>query len=330
MKKILALLVLTIAMVSCYEEYLLDYPYTATYFYLQQDVRTFVVGEGMKFKVGVTMGGIRENNIDRNIGFALDPSLITPARLASMKITSQGYIKDAVSKVSTLEQLPAAYYTLSSPNTMVIKAGSHTGTVTVKADSLSFTNDSLKTTRMSSYVLPFKITAWPTIDSIIKTKTTNVVGTMIENMLFGKYWHGGAALVNRPAKADTTFIYKTAIPTLNENLIWTLTTLGPSTLAVSSYYKNAAVAGDTIMHLTLKGSKVFVSSGPDAPFVITPDGESTFNRARLLQDRKVFLKYKFTDGDGNTYHCTDTIRFRNRIRDGINEWQDENPSNYDE
>jgi hypothetical protein len=43
----------------------------------------------------------------------------------------------------------------------------------------------------------------------------------------------------------------------------------------------------------------------------------------------LILKYKYTNaGNGWTYHCTDTIQFRNRLRDGINEWQDENPSHY--
>lgn len=57
MKKLIATMVLTLLMISCYEDYLLDYPYTSICFPIQQDVRTFVVGEGMKFKVGATLGG---------------------------------------------------------------------------------------------------------------------------------------------------------------------------------------------------------------------------------------------------------------------------------
>jgi hypothetical protein len=58
-----------------------------------------------------------------------------------------------------------------------------------------------------------------------------------------------------------------------------------------------------------------------------PDAASSFNGSQLLQDRKLFLKYKYEE-DGFTYHCQDTLTFSNRIRDGINEWQDENPENY--
>jgi hypothetical protein len=57
------------------------------------------------------------------------------------------------------------------------------------------------------------------------------------------------------------------------------------------------------------------------------DGTSTYNAAILLQNRKILLSYKYVVGI-NTYYAQDTLTFRNRLRDGINEWQDENPSHY--
>jgi|WetSurMetagenome_2_1015567.scaffolds.fasta_scaffold00330_18 hypothetical protein len=333
MKKILALLVLSVAMVSCYEEYILDYPYTGVYFYLQQDVRTFVVGEGMKFKVGVTMGGVSDNTIDRNISFSLDNSLITAARLAGMKIASQTYIKNATLPVAAFELLPTTHYTLSNNTTMTIPAGLYTGTINVKADSVAFLNDSVKT-KYSTYVLPFRITDAPEIDSILPAKNYNVVGTMFENMLFGNYWHGGSAIVNRASnpnpfqRADTLIKYYTTIP-VAENRIWTLTTSSPQVLSCNGYYSATVTAGANHMNLVLKGTKLYVSDGTTTVQNFSQNGECTFNKAKLLQDRKIFLKYKYTDAtSGFTYNCTDTLTFRNRIRDGINEWQDENPSHY--
>ena len=333
MKKILALIVLSVAMVSCYEEYIVDYPYTATYFFLQQDVRTFVIGEGMKFKVGVTMGGVSDNTMDRNISYVLDPALITPARLAAMKLASQGYIKDAVTPVAALEQLPSTHYTVSNSSTMVIPSGWYTGTVDIKADSVNFLNDSLKT-QYSTYVLPFKITAAPEIDSILPLKNYNVVGTRFENMLFGKYWHGGSALVNRASnpnpfqRADTTFKYYTTIP-VPENRIWTLTTVSPQVLSCDGYFNATVTTGANHMTFVLKGNKIILTDGTTTVQNFAPEGECTFNNAKLLQNRKIFLKYTYTDAaSGFTYHCTDTLTFRNRIRDGVNEWQDENPSHY--
>lgn len=327
MKKILALIVLAIATVSCYEEYLLDYPITGIYFPFQQDVRTFVVGEGMKIEVGAALGGVRQNTVDRNVGFILDPALVTPARLALMKSSSWGHIKNPVTPVTTLQMLPASHYSLSpSTTTMVIKSGWHGGTVVVKADSSAFLNDSLNTI-VSTYVLPFYITS-ADADTILESKRYNIVGTKFENMLFGNYWHGGAAVVNRPSRPDTTIVYKTTIPTL-ENRIWTLTTAGPSTLTCNGYLDKIVTLGAKQINMTLKGTKIILSAGTGASYPFTPDGECTYNNAKLLQNRKIFLKYKYTDPVTNyTYHCTDTLTFRNRIRDGINEWQDANPAHY--
>jgi hypothetical protein len=328
MKKILALIVLSIAMVSCYEEYLLDYPYTAIYFYLQQDVRTFVVGEGMKFEIGASLGGVRQNTVDRNVNFSLDPALINKTRLTAMQSSSWLYIKNSTLPVDTLRLLPASFYTLTPTSVMVIKSGWHGGTVVIKADSANFLSDSVKT-RISTYALPFRIDT-ADADSILPLKRTLVVGTMYENKLFGNYWHGGAALINRPSKLDTTIAYKTTVPT-PENLIWTLTTAGPSTLTCNGYYSKTVTAGKKIFNLTLKGTKIYLSPGVDAPaYGFAQEGECSFNNDKLLQNRKIILKYTYTETvtPFYTYHCTDTLTFRNRVRDGINEWQDENPSHY--
>jgi hypothetical protein len=65
-----------------------------------------------------------------------------------------------------------------------------------------------------------------------------------------------------------------------------------------------------------------------ATFAVEADGASTYNQAKLLQNRKIFLNYKYKNAAGNWCYAKDTLTFRNRIRDGVNEWQDENPNNY--
>jgi len=325
MKKILAFIVLSVAMVSCYEDYIVDYTHTGIYFPYQVDVRTFVVGEGMHIQVGAGLGGVRENKIDRNVTFTLDNTLINAALLAKMQGASQPYIKNATAAVAALQPMPSTHYSLSNTSTMVIKSGEHMGAITVTADSVSFLNDSLNT-RDATYILPFYITN-ADADTIVDSKRSNMVGLMFENMLFGNYWHGGAAVVNRPGNPDTTIIYKTEKPT-PEVKIWTLTTLGPTTLTANGYFDQTSGARAQLQ-LVLKGNNVFVSAAAGSSFTFTADGASSFNRAKLLQDRKIFLKYQYTNtGNGYTYHCTDTLTFRNRMRDGINEWYDENPSHY--
>ena len=82
------------------------------------------------------------------------------------------------------------------------------------------------------------------------------------------------------------------------------------------------------MKVTLDGMNVTISSVAGSTVTILPDGASTFNRSKLLQNRKIFLNYMYLNADGTTSYAKDTLTFRNRIRDGVNEWQDENPSNY--
>lgn len=325
MKKLLTFIVISITLISCYEDYVLDNIFTGIYFPYQNDVRTFVVGEGTKIEVGAALGGVLENKATRNVSFILNNTLITTNMLKNMQSSSATHIKNATTPVAALLPMPANYFALSNPNTMVIKPGQVMGSVVVKIDSVNFLKDSLKT-QYATYALPFYISK-ADADSIIEPKRYNVVGLMFENMLFGNYWHGGRAVINRPGKPDSVFTYKTAIPTDEAN-IWVLKTFGPSTLYCNGY-KDKASGTKNEMRLVLKGSTVYVSSVTGSTFTIQPDGVSGFNRAKLLQDRKIFLKYQYTDPASKfTYHCTDTLTFRNRIHDGINEWQDEDPTHY--
>lgn len=325
MKKYFVFLLLSLVAVSCYEDYITDYTYDGIYFPYQVDVRTFVVGEGMKIQVGATLGGVRENDRDRNVNYTLDNTLISANTLFRMQNVASDYIRAATATVPALAQLPANYYTISDNAKMVIKAGQHSGSVVITADSAAFLADAA--TLNAKYVLPFRITS-ADADSVVTKKNYNVVGFKYENMLFGNYWHGGVAVV-KDAGGNTlqTITYYTTIPMV-ESKIWKLTTVAPNELTTNGFGNQTfpTVPG---MKLTLNGNDVVVSAATGAPFIVQPDGSSTFNRAKLLQNRKIFLKYKYTDtSTGNTYYCTDTLTFRNRIRDGINEWQDENPSHY--
>ena len=321
MKKIFAFLLLSITMVSCYEDYIFDNTYSGIYFPYQIDVRTFVVGEGMKVEVGAALGGVRDNVINRNVNYIFDNALLTPA-LAKMKKAAQPYIAETTSSVAALLPIPSNYYTISNSSTIVIKEGDHLGTVIIKPDSALFLADAA--TSVATYALPFYITD-ADADSVIVPKRSAVVAFRYENMLFGKYWHGGQAVVTDPGgTVIQTINYFTAIPQ-TESKVWVLKTTAPNALYTNGYLDQ--ITGKNEMKLTLDGDNITVSSVIGSTYTILPDGASSFNRPKLLQDRKLFLKYNYVIG-GNTYHCTDTLTFRNRIRDGVNEWQDENPSHY--
>jgi len=325
MKKILGLIILTAIMSSCYKDYVKDYDYNAIYFPYQYDVRTVIVGEGMNYiKVGAALGGVRENTIDRTVNYTLNNTLITPALLATMK-TSATYIKNAVASTTTLLPMPTAYYTLSNPSQMIIHKGQHEGDVTLSLDSTKFLTDPL--TLNANYAIPFYITS-ATTDSILPLMRSNVVIIKYENTLFGNYWHGGVTTV-KDASGNTvsTNKYPTTIPT-PETKIWVLKTTAPWDLIVNGYSDQTTTKVGGEFKITLNGTNVTISSVTGSTKVVLPDGASTFNKPKLLQDRKLFLNYKYANADGSTSYAKDTLTFRNRIQDGNNIWQDENPSHY--
>lgn len=320
MKKIL-FIILSVVLFSCYDDYIEDYDRSAIYFTYQTDVRTFVVGEGMKIKVNAALGGIRENTRNREVDFTLDNNLVTSDILTTMKSSSYDYIKSSVSSVSTLLPMPSDYYAISNSSKMVIESGNHTGAVTIKADSAKFLADAA--TLSATYAIPFNITK-ADADTVLYSKRYTVIGLKYENMLFGNYWHGGVTVVkDATGKEVKTIKYFTAIPS-PEAKIMTLKTVGPYSLVTS---KISDVAGSFMLTLGADGN-ITVSKASSSSVVVSADGACTFNRAKLLQNRKIYLKYKYENADGTTSYATDTLTFRNRVRDGVNEWQDENPANY--
>lgn len=320
MKKITTvLLLLSVLMTSCYKDYIEDFDYTAIYFMYQTNVRTFVVGEGMKIEVGAALSGVRENSSDRIVNFDMDTKLINASILAAMK-AGAGYIKEAVGSVDTLKVMPASYFTISDNSQMVIKKGNHSGSVVIKADSARFLNDI--TTIKPVYAIPFYI-ASADADSIPKGKRYTVIALKYENMLFGNYWHGGVTTVkDSTGKVVKTVKYFTTIPS-PESKVMTLKTVAPNALVTNKISDQSGA-----MKITLNGGNITVSKADGSGVNVISDGASIFNQAKLLQDRKIVLKYKFANTDGTTSFAQDTLTFRNRIRDGVNEWQDENPSHY--
>jgi hypothetical protein len=322
MKKLSAFIVLMIALTSCYEDYIKDFDYDSVYFVYQTDVRTVVVGEGMNFEIGAALGGVTQNTRDRKVSFRIENSLVQPSVLTAMKAQT-GYIKTAMTPVTSLLPLPASYYSLSNDHELVIKAGFHVGTIVLKVDSSKFLADAA--TLVPNYALGLYITD-ADADSILPAKRSKVIAVKYENMLFGNYWHGGVTIIrNEAGLALDTISYYTAIPQ-PENKVWTLKTVGPNTL-VTNGFSDQVTTKDEI-RLTLDGTVITVGSSTGASFQVAPDGPSSFNRPKLLQDRKLFLKYKYKNSQGNWCYATDTLTFRNRIRDGVNEWQDENRAHY--
>lgn len=307
---------------SCYDDYIKDFDYNSVYFTYQYDVRTFVVGEGMKIDFGVVLGGIMENKKDLTVEYEIEPALLTPEILIQMK-AGASYIKDAVSKVSNLQLLPTDYYSITDAGKLVIKAGQHSGKATIRPDSVNFLTD--ENTIIANYALPFLITK-SDADSILQGKHYSVIGLKYENMLFGNYWHGGVTVVkDASGTIKNTIRYYTTIPS-PEATVWNLKTVAPFELTVNGY--SNIKSNKPELKISIDDGNIIISSAEGSTFDFTPDGANTFNQAKLLQNRKLYLNYMYQDSEGDWCYAADTLTFRNRIRDGVNEWQDENPSHY--
>ena len=328
MKKYIVLLTLSVlAVTSCYDPYILNSEDAAVGFANQNDVRSVVVGESMEFSTGVALAGIIDNKEDRAVNYGVDAALVNDEALAAFKAHPLSYINTLYAGVSSLVPLAEDAYTLvndgGAAGKTAIKAGTHLGKITVKINPDKYFAGQASTT--PNAVIALSIANANGL-KVIEGKEYTVIGVRFENMLFGSYWHGGVATVEGPGGTRTE-TFPTAIPQ-PDNSVWTLTTETPHTLTANAV-GNELNGTKAQLRLTVDedSGAVTVSAVEGATYVVEPDGECRFNQARLLQDRKIFLSYKYVKA-GETWHVKDTLTFRNRIRDGVNEWQDENQEAY--
>lgn len=343
-KKIIISLALTVLAVSgCYDDYTMDYEWTAAYVAYQYDLRTFVVGEGMKFDFTVAFAGSENNNKDRKINVIQDDNLLsedlsvytTEFGVKSFYALdgllgngqfgdiSQNYVSTEVkaSGISALTPLPSEYYDITGLDDLKIKKGRHTGTATIKAtDAIIEDEKALK----PYYALGFRILD-ADVDSVLIEKSFEIIAVKVESQFFGYWYHGGSSVTK---KDDTGEVlsqedYTLSLPQADAK-VYTLSTVSAHSVMTD---KVGQASGKLL--LSFSGNQIDIASG-DGKLDIRPiEGRpSYFNDAKLLQDRKLYLNYCYSNGDGSTTYVTDCLEFRNRIRDGINEWQDENSNNY--
>ena len=338
MKKILFLFVPLLALSACYDPYVTDYDYSAVYVANQYDLRSFVVGEGMKFEFGSVLAGVMNNADDRVVRFEVDDELVTGdlsafgaaspftaldglKGKAPLGTLSQKYVTDAVTAagLTALTPLPASHFRLSADGRMVISKGNHTATVTLRADSLSFLSDE------HAGVQPYYAVAYRIVsadaDTVLLSKSFCVIALRCENTFFGWWYHGGKSRTTAADGTVTEALYPTRIPgDVNTSEVYEMVSVTPYAVKTNFFHNTK----DASMQIAMEGESIVVSA-PDGS--ITDNG-SGWNRARRLQDRKLFLNYSYTGADGSVTVVTDTLTFRNRIRDGVNEWQDEDPAHY--
>lgn len=351
---ILTFLAVVLSASACYDDYVKDFDYTSVYFANQYDLRTFVIGESESFEVGVVLGGTISNTRDRIVRVDLDNLLvdgdlsvyqaydpdseteIVPftaydgmmgsapiGNLINQYITNE--FKAMPTGFSVLTPLPSDYYSVEGDlSAMRLEKGRHTATVTIKANVEELTSN-LNTIK-PYYALGLRIIK-ADADTVLQEKCFEVIAVKYENRYFGNWYHGGKAVTVDDvtgAELDRK-VYPTPFPQ-GEDEIYVLSTVGANVLETNRVSKGQIPGRLT---LTVDGDAVGVLES-DGLLKIEPYGEgSHVYKARKLQDRRIYLNYQIDNENGTHTIVTDTLTFRNRVRDGINEWQDENPENYD-
>lgn len=348
MKKIhLYLIALAAVLVTgCYEDYLVDYDYDAIYTAYQYDLRTFVLGEKQGFDFTVALGGVVKNDRDRKVSVSLDNSLLT-SDLSSFSSSeagvepftaidafrgegllgyvAQGYVTEEVKNagIEGFEPLPEAFYKIDGLSGMTIEKGRHTAVATITAnDAITSDTKTLK----PYYALGFKINS-ADADQLIPEMSFEIIAVKCENKHFG-YWYyeGVTRIVDENSGSEISSSQYTADINQADAYSCYLTTKDFNVLSA-----NKVAGKDGEILLTIAPDNTITVSSPEGGPAIEPVAgkPSMTNDATLLQDRMINLNYSYSNGDGTRTVVADVLRFKYRVRDGVVEYQDENPDHYE-
>ena len=323
MKKILFLLLITSLITAC-ENQEVDFPdfdYNAVYFPIQYPVRTLSLGNDvidnsldreLKFHIGVSIGGMYENNENWTVEYVVDESLC------------EGLAND-------VQPLPSSWYTLEPQDQVTIPAGSFTGLIQVQLEE-AFLFDSLSTG--NNYVIPLRITR-SNADSIL----TGAPTTSDPDKLVKADWEADA-----PPKDFTLFMVKYVNEYhgyyLKRGVDYGQDAFGNYTDTATYHEKyveqDEVVSLETVSRYAIETGYIGANSGEEYAFKIVVDpstGEATVetvddSRYKIIgtgtgeyvpngdswggEERDVFyLHYKYRVGLYG-HEVFDTLVFRNR------------------
>lgn len=265
-----------------YDEYIKDYKYSAVYFATQKPLRTIVSYDEMQFKVGVALGGKRNNSEGESAKFEIDAALLDDEELTNG---------------NDFMLLPQNYYSLSDDNTMNIPSGEFIGDVTVTLNKETFTVDPLST--QNNYALPIRITETST-DSILDGKDYTILVVKYISAYHGTYYHKGeqtevdgtGAVVEQTVYNDEDLI---------NNETWVVGTVDATTISTPA----AGTFANGTLLLNVNEDNYDVTITSDNTNVEITSETGTYN----LEDREFYLEYAFTR-DSKMYQVKDTLVLR--------------------
>ncbi|MEP5341592.1 MAG: DUF1735 domain-containing protein [Algibacter sp.] len=292
-QSLVLLLVIILSVASCsFDDFVEnEFDFTSVYLPHPQIDRSFIMGEGMQIGVGVVLGGRLSNTEDVEVTFSLNDAIVTDAGQ---------------------DVLPSNYYELvdvegnPTDNKIVIKAGKTQGFVYVKADSINFLTDPVSLG--NNYALGFQLDNVVKADSILSERSSTMITFTYINQLYGDYVQTGEAI--RTGTLNDTFVYPAGITDVLE-----LRMLGPDSLSCNGL-ANLRGADKTMDIIVASDNTITIKTATDRGGIdVNDDGGSFYNP----ETREITLNYSF-DFNGTSYVAKDILEFRNRVVDGVNQF----------
>ncbi len=273
--------------VSCekYEDYVMDFDYSNTYFGTQKPLRTIVARDEMNFEVGVVLGGIREDNGAHSVDFEVDAELL-----------------NLIPEASGFQILPEDYYTLGHESNFNVKK-QHMRVVNVSLNRDVFTADPLALT--NTYALPLRITG-ATVDSIpgselevptIDSKDITILVVKFISPYHGTYYSKGVQyeLDATGNHVDTVVFSKSD---LSKNMTKSFSTLALNTISTNTI--SASINGKIDLSIDSDNTVDIATTA-----VSVSENNSVYNS----DNKTIYMDYKF-DNAGTMYHTLDTLILR--------------------
>jgi hypothetical protein len=335
--KLIIILFFAFAIIGCEDQNVdfPDYDLHAIYFPIQLPLRTISLGEDRtdnsldrkyQFDIGVSIGGMYENNKEWMVDYVVDPALTDSV----YSITTPAY---------KIEPLPPAYYTLNPENSVTISPGSFNGLIRVQlAD--EFFEDSLAI--MGHYAIPLRLTG-TTADSILSGQSSLLEGEIPDrripehweaskspkdwvlfgikyvNAYHGNYLHRGRVIKMETASGipvDTTFFgdkYRERDPLVM------LTTTGKMEVITNGVGNRTGADYSMVLEFENdqgNSGEVTIKPAEGVPYSVTGSGQY-FDKATsseqwsLITWQSMYLNYSYDDGV-YTHQISDTLVFRDR------------------
>jgi hypothetical protein len=326
MKKIFFLLSIIVLLSSCNNQPVDfdDFEYQGVYFPYQTPIRTLMLGDEVigdntidqerAFSIGVSVGGMYKNEMDRDVAVELAPDL------------AENIIND--DSGDTLSILPADYYNATFDR-ITIPEGSFFGKMRVELTDKFFEDPA---TIGLKYVIPVLITdafgdtilsgsAKTDVETLDRRNKDHWNETPKDYTLFGiKYinpYHGVYLLrgqsINTTAVPQDTVVYSKRFLINNSNTKLTTLSMDECKMSVlggvnqNGKYQMRLTFDENDQSLTISqlDATTAIVSGTGEYYTKNDEKSESYSE---VKHRTIYMDYTFEDG-GDTYHAYDSLVF---------------------